>query len=69
MQEKKKKEKEKKGLLARQPIAKRREQIPNQPFQKRRGSGYLWDKAEAWGAWGKLIENRKKVSDHPSAQV
>ena len=29
--------------------------------RKGRGSGYLWDKAEAWGAWGKVIGDKKKV--------
>ena len=28
---------------------------------KARGSGYLWDEAEAWGAWGKVTEHKKKV--------
>ena len=22
---------------------------------------YLWDKAEVWGVWGKMTENRKKI--------
>ena len=28
---------------------------------KLKGLGYLWDKTEAWGSWGKVIWDKKKV--------
>ena len=31
-------------------------------FLEAKGLGYFWGKAEAWGAWGKVI--RKKYSNH-----
>ena len=35
------------------------------PKEGGRGLGYLWDKevgwSEVWGAWGKMIGNKKKV--------
>lgn len=31
-------------------------------FLEAKGLGYLWGKAETWGAWGKVI--RQKYSNH-----
>lgn len=38
-------------------------------LSKGEGSGYLRDKAEVWGAWGKGVESEKRGRNHHSTQV
>ena len=37
------------------------EELLNMQALKARGCGYLWDEAEAWGAWRKVIKNKENV--------
>ena len=51
---------QRKCLFTKQPSKEIEKQLKYASL-KAKGSGYLWDKAEVWGAWGNVIENKKKV--------
>lgn len=55
----------KKGLIHEAPKQKRKSNL-RPTFLEAKGLGCLWDKAEAWGAWGKVI--RKMCSNHHPVQ-